>query len=91
MIKHHLKHMAIAAAVVLALLLALGVDLSGALRYALLLACPLGMVAMMLLMGRGRSGHGTPPHPHAGPHPAVTDEVPLGGADRPQGDHERIS
>lgn len=37
------------------------------------------------------SGHGTPPHPHAGQHPAVTDEVPLGGAGLPQGDHERIS
>jgi hypothetical protein len=90
-IKHHLKHMAIAAAVVLALLLAVGVDLSGALRYALLLACPLGMLAMMLVMGRGHGGHGNPPHPHAGPHPAASDETQPSSADRPRDDHERVA
>ncbi len=52
MIKHHLKHMAVAAAAVLVLLLVLGVDLSGALRWAALLACPVGMGAMILVMGR---------------------------------------
>lgn len=61
MIKHHLQHMAIGAALVLALLLAFGVDLSRALRYALLLACPLGMAAMVVAMGRGR-GRGDGPH-----------------------------
>jgi len=56
-IRHHLKHMAIGAAAVLALLLAFGVDLAAALRWAALLACLLGMAAMMLVMGRGH-GHG---------------------------------
>ena len=91
MIKHHLKHMAIAAAAVLALLLALGVDLSGALRYALLLACPLGMVAMMLVMGRGHGGHDNPPHPHTGPRPAASDQMQPSSTGRPRDDLERIS
>lgn len=54
--KHHLKHMAIGAVVILAGLLAFGVDLGQALPYAILLACPLGMVAMMFFMNR-RGGH----------------------------------
>lgn len=54
--KHHIKHMAIGAVVILAVLLAFGVDLGQALPYAILLACPLGMAAMMLFMNR-RGGH----------------------------------
>jgi hypothetical protein len=62
--KHHLKHMAIGAAAVLALLLAFGVDLGEALRYAALLACPLGMIAMMAVMGRNNHGHAHGPGTH---------------------------
>lgn len=91
MIKHHLKHMALGAAVILGLLLAFGVDLSAALRYALLLACPLGMVAMMLFMGRGR-GHA---HGHHGPHGHRGHEdvaADAGGENQPtRDDHERIA
>ena len=54
--KHHLKHMAIAGGTILVLLLAFGVDLGKALPYALLLACPIGMVVMMGMMSR-RGGH----------------------------------
>lgn len=55
--RHHLKHMAIGAAAVLAILFVLWVDLGTALRYAALLACPVGMVVMMLAMGRRGGGH----------------------------------
>ncbi|HEX6668766.1 MAG TPA: DUF2933 domain-containing protein [Gemmatimonadales bacterium] len=51
---NHLKHMAIGGGVVLATLLLVGVPAGTALTYALLLACPLMMVAMMFMM----SGHG---------------------------------
>lgn len=75
--KHHLKHMAIGGAVVLAVLLALRVDFGTALRYAALLACPLGMIAMMVFMGR-RGGH------HHGEQPAPTDTTtsPVPGVQR---------
>lgn len=93
MIKHHIKHMAIGAAVVLALLLAFGVDLSKALPYALLLACPLGMVGMMFFMGRGNGhGHGD----HHGPnnpghnHDKVVDAAPTADGGLTREDHERI-
>ena len=52
--KHHIKHMAIAAVVILAVLVIAGVDLGPALRSAVVLACPVGMIAMMLMMGRHR-------------------------------------
>lgn len=90
MIKHHLKHMAIAAAAILALLLALGVDLAGALRYALLLACPLGMAAMVFMMGRGSHQHGPAPHPDADPH-TEPGGLSQGDAGRVSGDHQRVS
>ncbi|NKY10829.1 DUF2933 domain-containing protein [Cellulomonas hominis] len=92
-IRHHLKHMAIGAVVVLALLLAFGVDLSRALPYALLLACPLGMIGMMFFMGRG-NGHGHEGHhgPNTQGHGhdrAVDAEPPVGGG-LTREDHERI-
>ncbi|MCG7284750.1 hypothetical protein MHY85_02030 [Cellulomonas sp. ACRRI] len=91
MIKHHLKHMALGVAVILGLLLAFGVDLSTAFRYALLLACPLGMAAMMLFMGRGRDrSHGHQgSHDHRG-HERVAANA--GGENRPTRDeHEPIA
>jgi len=68
--KHHLKHMAIGGGLILAVLLVLKVDLGTALTYALLLACPLGMVGMMFMMNRGQGhGHGTGGQEHgAGAH-----------------------
>lgn len=51
-LKHHIKHMAIAAAAVLLILAVAGVDFGAALRYAAVLACPLGMIGMIFLMGR---------------------------------------
>lgn len=50
--KGHLKHMLIGGAAILAILLVAGVDLKEALPWALLLACPLMMVAMMFMMNR---------------------------------------
>lgn len=52
---NHFKHVVIGGAVVLATLLLVGVPAGTALTYALLLACPLMMVAMMFMM----SGHGS--------------------------------
>lgn len=52
--KHHVKHMAIAAVVILVVLVIAGVDLGPALRSAIVLACPIGMIAMMFMMGRHR-------------------------------------
>lgn len=63
--KHHVKHMAIAAAVILVVLVIAGVDLGPALRSAVVLACPVGMIAMMLMMGRHQKGPGDH-HPDAG-------------------------
>ncbi len=54
--KRHLWFMAGGAGVVLVVLLVAGVNIGQAARYALALACPLGMVAMMFVMGKG-SGH----------------------------------
>ena len=55
--KNHLTHMAIAGVGVLAVLVVVGVDLGTAVPWALLLACPLMMVAMMWAMSRGQGGH----------------------------------
>ena len=55
--KRHLWFMAGGAGVVLVVLLVAGVNVGQAARYALALACPLGMVAMMFVMGKG-AGHG---------------------------------
>ena len=65
--KSHLKHMAVGAVVVLAVLLVAGVPFERAAGWALALACPLMMVGMMLMMGRhGASGSttGTSEHAH---------------------------
>jgi len=78
--KHHLKHMAIGAVVILAVLLAFGVDLGQALPYAILLACPLGMVAMMFFMNR-RGGHD---------HGATAQDAEHHHSTPTREDHERI-
>jgi hypothetical protein len=54
--KRHLTQMLTAGGALLAVLLAVGVELGDALRWAALLACPLMMVGMMAIMGRGHSG-----------------------------------
>lgn len=80
--KHHLKHMAIGAVVILAVLLAFGVNLGQALPYAILLACPLGMVAMMFFMNRqGGHNHGDatgrdPGHEHVTPTREDHERIP---------------
>lgn len=48
-------------------LLLVGVSFREALPLALLLACPLMMVGMMFVMGRGMGAHGSNTHQH-GPH-----------------------
>lgn len=67
--KAHLLHMLIAGAAVLGVLLLAGFDLGKAAPYAILLACPVGMIAMMWMMTRGqRRNHQndelTSPHPN---------------------------
>jgi len=51
--KGHLLHMLIAGAAVLGVLLLAGFDLGKAAPYAILLACPVGMIGMMWMMTRG--------------------------------------
>lgn len=58
---NHLKHMLIAGAAVLAGLLVFGVPTGSALLFAVALACPVGMMAMMYFMGRDQQGHGGQP------------------------------
>ena len=60
-VKRHLWWMVGGALVVLAVLLAVGLDPGQAARWALALACPLGMVGMMAVMGKGAGhvAHGT--------------------------------
>lgn len=65
---NHLKHMLIAGGLILVALLAFGVPTGSALRSALVLACPLGMIAMMFMMMRG-GGHG-----HAGGNSAADQQ-----------------
>ena len=102
--KHHLKHMAIGGAAVLAVLLLLKVDLRTAVTYAILLACPLGMVGMMAMMtkgGHGQHDHGAGGgHEHCGGHQDGTDATfhdehqhdhhPLPQAPVTRDTHERI-
>lgn len=59
-LKHHLKHMAIGGVAIVGVLAIAGVDLGQALRWGILLACPIGMIAMMAFMGRHR-GEGAQP------------------------------
>ena len=68
----HLKHMIVGGAGILVLLVALGVTWPQALTWALLLACPFGMMAMMWFMGRQNAGdagheHGAGDHADAVP------------------------
>jgi hypothetical protein len=72
--KGHLKHMLIGAGAILGVLLLVGVSFREALPWALLLACPLMMVGMMFVMGRGMGAHGSNTHQH-GPH-CGTDVAP---------------
>lgn len=81
--------MAIGAGIVLALLLAFGVNLGQALSYALILACPIGMAGMMFFMGRGKG------HEHGGlhgshDHQGRTQAAPTVGGGLTREDHERI-
>ena len=78
-LRHHAKHMVIGGAAVLVLLLAAGVTMGEAARWALLLACPVGMIGMMWFMGRhvGRDASSGQVH---GPH----DGAPA-STSRPQG------
>lgn len=62
----HLKFMLFAGAAALGALWISGVSLSSALPYALLLACPVGMLAMMAMMGRGKGSCHDPAHHHGG-------------------------
>jgi H+/gluconate symporter-like permease len=55
-VKHHLKHMAIAAVAIVVVLAIVGVDLGQALRYGIILACPVGMIGMMFMMGKNQDG-----------------------------------
>lgn len=52
----HLKQMLIGGVAILAVLLLAGVPLATAAQWAVLLACPLMMVGMMLMMGK-HTGH----------------------------------
>ena len=97
-LKHHLKHMAIGGGLILAVLLIFRVDFGTALSYALLAACPLGMVGMMFMMDRhSKAGHDDAASCH-GPGPSVTAGGAEGGAanaanagqPRTRENHERI-
>jgi hypothetical protein len=98
--KHHLKHMAIGAGAILAVLLLFRVELGTALPYALLLACPLGMVGMMVMMDRSKGGghqHGAGCHDaDAGASESSTALQPdapdpaADGESRTRENHERI-
>lgn len=85
--KGHLKHMLIGGAAILAVLLVAGVDLGRALPYALLLACPLGMAAMMFFMMR-QPGNAAASHQH---HTHGASDASAAGAEKAIGpDRERI-
>ncbi|WP_448059772.1 hypothetical protein [Cellulomonas hominis] len=98
--KHHLKHMAVGGGLILAVLLVFQVDLRNALPYAVLLACPLGMVFMMRGgHGHGASGHdhgasghdhGASGHDHGTATAAQHDGAPVGGQSLTRENHERI-
>lgn len=63
----HLKWMGGIAVGILAVLLLMGRPLGDAIFLAILLACPLMMMGMMLMMGRGQRQEGDKPH--------ITDDV----------------
>ena len=70
--KGHLKHMLIGGAAILAVLLVAGVDFGQSLQWAILLACPLMMVGMMLMMNRKGGSH---EHDHGGSHSAPSRSI----------------
>ena len=85
---NHLKHMLIGAVGLLGVLLAVGVPLGRALPLAISLACPLMMVWMMVMMGRGDHAHGSrdAAQTSAVPAPREPSEIDLtkgGGTTRP--------
>lgn len=57
----HVKHMVVGGVGILVLLVILGVNFPQALIWALLLACPIGMIGMMWFMNRS-SGQGHDAH-----------------------------
>lgn len=71
---NHLKQMLIIGAVLLVGLLALGVPTGSALVTAAVLACPIGMAAMMFFMMRGTQGHSAD---HTSAHPPTTAPAPV--------------
>lgn len=81
---NHVKHMLIGAGLVLSVLLLSGVSPGTALFYALLLACPLMMVGMVVMMVRGpvprQTGRQQIPAEVA-PHEARRSTVPSGRSD----------
>lgn len=70
--KGHLKHMLIGGAAIFAVLLVAGVDLQQALQWAILLACPLMMVGMMMMMNRKGGSQG---HDHGSSHHAPSSNA----------------
>ena len=76
-LRAHLTHLAVGGIGLLALLVMFGVRFPQALTWALLLACPLGMMGMMWFMGRNGHGHGQD-HGHVPNGPA--EQVPDDGA-----------
>lgn len=86
---NHMKHMLMAGGGLLVVLLVAGVPLGTELPYAIALACPLMMVAMIVMMGRGQAGQGRGGHAEAHAHhddavTATTPEVSHGIAPRGQ-------
>ena len=71
---NHFKQMLIIAVVILGGLLAFGVPTGSALVFAVLLACPIGMAAMMYFMSRDEQGQNA--HGHGGAHQAHDVPVP---------------
>lgn len=76
---NHLTQMLLGGAGILAMLLVAGVSPGTALTFAVLLACPLMMFAMMSAMGRGIDEHGG-----GGGHGDCGDDHRPGGADEAQ-------
>jgi hypothetical protein len=70
--KSHGKHMLLGGAGIVVLMMALGVGWQQAVTWGVLLACPLGMMAMMWFMGRQNAGGAGHEHGAGGP----SDTVP---------------
>jgi hypothetical protein len=72
---NHIKQTLIIAAVILVGLLAFGVPTGSALVAAVLLACPIGMAAMMYFMSRDEQGENAHGHGGGHEHPDVPNPV----------------